>query len=52
MPLEDIAYSVNGTSCVLIDKEEARRIIKEEWVYKPTVEETDTAGLNSENITE
>ena len=39
MPLEDISYSVNGTSCVLVDEEEARRIIKEDWVYKPPVVE-------------
>lgn len=36
MPLEDIAYEVDGTSCVLVDKEEARRIITEEWIYKET----------------
>ena len=33
MPIQDIAYVVNGTSCVLVDKEEARRIIAEDWVY-------------------
>ncbi len=33
MPIEDIAYKVNGTSCVLVDYEEARRIISEEWIY-------------------
>jgi len=33
MPIEDISYTVNGTSCVLVDEEEARRIIAEEWIY-------------------
>ena len=33
MPIENINYVVNGTSCVLIDEEEARRIIKEDWIY-------------------
>ena len=33
MPIQDIAYKVNGTSCVLVDKQEARRIIAEEWIY-------------------
>ena len=33
MPIQDIAYKVNGTSCVLVDKEKARRIIAEEWIY-------------------
>lgn len=37
MPIQDIAYKVNGTSCVLVDKQEARRIIAEEWVYTPEV---------------
>lgn len=45
MPLEDIAYEVNGTSCVLVDKEEARRIIAEDWIYAensmPEAEEKD-----------
>lgn len=35
MPIENISYTVNGTSCVLVDEEEARRIITEEWVYTP-----------------
>jgi len=35
MPIQDIAYKVNGTSCVLVDKQEARRIIAEDWVYTP-----------------
>ena len=35
MPIQDIAYKVNGTSCVLVDKEKARRIIGEEWIYAP-----------------
>ena len=33
MPIEDIAYVVNGTSCVLVDKEAAKRIIDEDWIY-------------------
>lgn len=35
MPIQDIAYKVNGTSCVLVNKEKARRIIAEEWIYTP-----------------
>ena len=44
MPIRDIAYVVNGTSCVLVDEDEARRIITEDWVYKPIInkEKTDT----------
>lgn len=38
MPIQDIAYKVNGTSCVLVDKEEARRIIAEDWVYSSLTE--------------
>ena len=33
MPIQDIAYVVNGTACVLVNKEEARRIIAEDWIY-------------------
>lgn len=36
MPIQDIAYVVNGTSCVLVDKKEARRIISEDWIYAPS----------------
>ena len=39
MPIEDISYTVNGTSCVLVDKEEARRIISEEWIYAKPIED-------------
>ncbi len=39
MPIQDIAYVVNGTSCVLVDKQEARRIIAEDWVYTPVSED-------------
>ena len=39
MPIQDIAYVVNGTSCVLVDKDEARRIIAEDWIYELYVEE-------------
>lgn len=35
MPIQDIEYVVNGTSCVLVNEQEARRIISEEWVYTP-----------------
>ena len=38
MPIENIAYIVNGTSCVLVDEEEARRIITEDWIYSKDVE--------------
>lgn len=41
MPLEDINYVVNGTACVLVDEEKARKIIAEEWIYT----------IESENIT-
>lgn len=37
MPIQDIAYVVNGTSCVLVDEQEARRIIAEDWIYEPAV---------------
>lgn len=47
MPIEDIAYVVNGTSCVLVNKEEARRIISEEWIYTP--EQTEQEEINSVN---
>ncbi len=40
MPIENISYTVNGTSCVLVDEEEARRIIVEDWIYTPSVEDT------------
>lgn len=40
MPIENISYTVNGTSCVLVDEEEARRIIVEDWIYTPPVEDT------------
>ena len=33
MPINDIEYKVNGTSCVLVDEQEARRIISEDWIY-------------------
>lgn len=49
MPLQDIAYVVNGTSCVLVNEEEARRIILEEWIYTPsTISDTITAESNNE----
>ena len=47
MPIEDIAYVVNGTSCVLVDEVEARRIIAEDWIYTPPVTE---ATESQENI--
>lgn len=33
MPIYDINYVVNGTSCVLVNEEKAKQIIKEEWIY-------------------
>lgn len=39
MPIENISYTVNGTSCVLVDKEEARRIVLEDWIYTPPLSE-------------
>ena len=51
MPIEDLSYKVNGTDCVIVDEEEARRIIKEEWIYTPEtnkIEGVDTQELNSE----
>lgn len=33
MPLYDINYVVNGTACVLVNEEKARKIIAEDWVY-------------------
>jgi hypothetical protein len=46
MPLLDINYVVDGTACVLVNKEKARKIIKEDWVYTP--EETNNETLNNE----
>ncbi|MBQ8042549.1 MAG: LCP family protein [Clostridia bacterium] len=40
MPIADIAYKVNGTSCVLVNEQEARRIISEDWIY--TIPEENT----------
>lgn len=45
MPLEDINYVVDGMACVLVDKKEARRIIKEDWIYTPP-KETVTDQIN------
>ena len=39
MPIENISYTVNGTSCVLVDEQEARRIISEDWVYTPNTQD-------------
>lgn len=33
MPILDISYVVNGVDCVVVNEEEARRIIDEEWIY-------------------
>ncbi len=41
MPIENISYTVNGTSCVLVDEEEARRIISEDWIYTRKIEENE-----------
>ena len=40
MPIENISYTVNGTSCVLVDEDEARRIIAEEWIFTPSTEQS------------
>ena len=48
MPLLDINYVVDGTACVLVNEEKARKIIAEEWVYTP--EETNIEeGNNGQN---
>ncbi len=48
MPLLDINYVVDGTACVLVNKEKARKIIAEEWIYTPeeTSNETENNGQN------
>lgn len=46
MPLEDINYVVGGMACVIVDKKEARRIIKEDWIYTPVDKETLTEQSN------
>lgn len=46
MPLANIAYTVNGVSCVLVNEEEARRIIAEDWVYSKPVEENGVEEMN------
>lgn len=38
MPLYDINYVVNGTACVLVNEEKARKIIAEDWVYVKEIE--------------
>lgn len=49
MPIENIAYKVNGTSCVLADEQEARRIISEDWIYtKPEEDITDASKTENE----
>lgn len=35
MPIANISYIVNGTSCVQVNEQEARRIIAEDWIYTP-----------------
>lgn len=42
IPLENIAYNVNGVACVLVDKQEARRIVAEDWIYTPPAATTTT----------
>lgn len=49
MPIEQISYVVNGMDCVIIDEDEAKRIIKEDWIYTPPVEETDVDIDNNTN---
>lgn len=48
MPINNINYVVNGTSCVLVNKEKARKIIAEEWVYIPEIKENETKN-NEQN---
>lgn len=48
MPIQDISYVVNGTNCVVVDEEEAKRIISEEWIYTTNEEVEDIE--NSEEV--
>ena len=48
MPIQDISYVVNGTNCVVVDEEEAKRIISEDWIYTPYEEVEDVE--NSEEV--
>ena len=48
MPIENIAYNVNGTSCVLVDEQKARRIISEDWIYTK-IEENGTEDTHMSN---
>jgi len=41
MPLYDINYVVNGTACVLVNEEKARKIIAEDWIYVKELEDND-----------
>lgn len=52
MPIEQISYKVNGMDCVIINEKEAKRIIKEDWIYTPPVETEDNLQdevLNEKN---
>ena len=42
MPISNISYTVSGTSCVLVNEEEARRIISEDWIYSIPLEDNDS----------
>lgn len=42
MPIDNINYVVNGTSCVLVNEEKARKIIAEEWIYTPETKQEET----------
>lgn len=45
MPIDDIAYVVNGTSCVLVNEDEARRIIAEDWIYDTNLQDTENEPI-------
>ena len=49
MPIEQISYVVNGMDCVIIDDDEAKRIIKEDWIYTPPAEENEDVSDNNLN---
>lgn len=48
MPIDNINYVVNGSSCVLVNEEKARKIIAEEWVYTPEIKENESEN-NEQN---
>lgn len=48
MPIANISYTVNGTSCVLVDEQEAKRIISEDWIYTPEEDIIDATKESNE----